>query len=235
MGHHIDSEGRFQSDKYPELGPDKIVVSFKHFEARVALRMLADSYQARDPELADDIRTRLRSLNEEDQAAIREQLEATATPVDRSQRVLTDGRTEEQAPDYRDLDPATGQQRSYVVLSDAERAKGFVRPVRRSYRHAGKRPTHPLRDLTAEERVGYADEGFVKFEVYPEGRTAVGRYWTQADLDSGCGAVTTMSQDIAETYARDPKFYGGTFCVGCKTHLPLEEFRWEGSDEVVGS
>lgn len=52
-----------------------------------------------------------------------------------------------------------------------------------------------------------------------------------------CGVVTKMSQDLAETYARDPKFYGATYCVGCGMHLPVGEFRWTGGrgDQVVGS
>ena len=88
--------------------------------------------------------------------------------------------------DHRELGD-NDQQLAYVVLSDEERAKGFVRPVRKSYVHAK------------------------------------------------CGTVTTMGQSIAETYARDPKFYGGTFCVACKTHFPLSEFKWDGTDETVGS
>ena len=36
-----------------------------------------------------------------------------------------------------------------------------------------------------------------------------------------CGAVTAMNQSIAETYARNPNFYGGTYCVGCKDHFPI--------------
>ena len=64
MGHHIDREGRFQSDRYPDLDPDKIVVSFKHPQARRALAVLADDYASTDPELAADIRTRLESLTE---------------------------------------------------------------------------------------------------------------------------------------------------------------------------
>jgi hypothetical protein len=55
----------------------------------------------------------------------------------------------------------------------------------------------------------------------------------------GCGALTTMSQVIAETYARDPGFYGATYCVGCNKHLPVGangEFVWDdGSDELVGT
>ena len=40
----------------------------------------------------------------------------------------------------------------YLVLSEEERAKGFVRPVRRSYIHIGEQPDHPLRVLTDEEK-----------------------------------------------------------------------------------
>lgn len=61
MGHHIDKEGRFQSDKYPDLPPDKIVLSFKDPRARTALYALAECYEAADPELSADIRTRLRA------------------------------------------------------------------------------------------------------------------------------------------------------------------------------
>ena len=35
-----------------------------------------------------------------------------------------------------------------------------------------------------------------------------------------CGAVTTMGQTLAETYARDPYFYSGTFCATCRAHFP---------------
>lgn len=90
-------------------------------------------------------------------------------------------------PGHREINPATGQQKDYVVLAEEERAKGFVRPVRRTYTH-----------LT-------------------------------------CGTATTMSQTIAETYARDPFFYSGTFCVACREHRPLAEFVWKGTTDVVGS
>lgn len=82
-----------------------------------------------------------------------------------------------------------GQQRDYIVLSDAERAKGFVRPVRRSYVH------------------------------------------------ETCGGATTMGLEIAETYARQPDYYGSTFCVHCGAHFLIgihgqfvwdEPFPWEG-------
>lgn len=108
--------------------------------------------------------------------------------VDREKVELTDGSpvTEEHleiiSGGVRD-----GQQKGYVVLSPEERAKGFVRPVRRSYLH------------------------------------------------KPCGGMTTMALSIAETYARDPGFYGGTFCVACRTHFPLDQFVWEGTEERVGS
>lgn len=109
-------------------------------------------------------------------------------PVDRSQRTLTDGSPV--TADHRELQP-NGQQKGYVVLSAEERAKGFVRPVRRSYMH-------------------------VK-----------------------CGGVTTMSQELAETYARDPDFYSGTFCWQCRKHFtfgqPDGDFTWSGTNEKVGA
>lgn len=151
--------------------------------------------------------------------------------------------------DRNDLDESIGpdgQQGSYLVLSEEERAKGFIRPVRRAYKHVGTRgPKHPLRDLNAEEIArGYAKPniGYVKFEAFDgECGSVTGRFWTQAQLDKvgkGCGAVTTMGQALAETYARDPRFYGGTFCSRCAVHLPVGhdgEFVWDGTDERVGS
>ncbi len=131
--------------------------------------------------------------------------------------------------DRKDLDTTIGtdgMQLNYIVLSEEERQKGFVRPVRTSYQHVGRKgPTHPLRDLTAEEKERYSKYGYVKFEDYPQG-AVLGRYWTQSDLDAvkrGCGTVTTMGISIAETYAREPHFYSGTFCVGCKKHRPVGE------------
>lgn len=143
--------------------------------------------------------------------------------------------------DHREL-KENGQQLAYVVLSDEERRKGFVRPVRRSYRHVGVPRPSNLRDLTEDERQQYSQFGYAKFEAYPESRSPLtGKFWTQAELDKigqGCGTTTTMSQEIAETYARDPHFYGGTFCCHCRKHLRVGEygeFVWEGTDERVGT
>ena len=75
----------------------------------------------------------------------------------------------------------------YLVLSEQERAKGFVRPLRRAYVH------------------------------------------------DTCGALTTMGLALCETYARDPKFYGSTYCCRCSMHRPVSEFRWDEDGAVVGS
>lgn len=53
-----------------------------------------------------------------------------------------------------------------------------------------------------------------------------------------CGAETRMNYAIAETYARDPKFYTSTYCIRCCTHLPVGEngeFTWSGETSKVGT
>lgn len=98
---------------------------------------------------------------------------------------LTDDPSDPQLTHGRDNTPVS-QADAYLVLSEEERAKGFIRPVRRTYVH------------------------------------------------EKCGRATTMSLAIAETYARNPSFYGSTYCVGCSMHLPLSEFNWDDGT-VVGS
>jgi len=108
-------------------------------------------------------------------------------PVDRSKRCMLSGNPE--TPEHREIDPRTGMQKDYVVLCPQERAKGFVVPVRRSYKHLK------------------------------------------------CGSVTTMGQALAETYARDPYFYSGTFCTTCRAHFPIGEdgeFVWVDDGTKVG-
>jgi len=107
-------------------------------------------------------------------------------PVDRSQTTTTNGKPLDQSPE---TDDRNGQHSNYVILTDEERAKGFVRPVRDAYKHLE------------------------------------------------CGAITTMGRAIAETYARDPKFYGATYCVKCKGHFPVGEdgeFVWYEDDGSIG-
>ncbi len=133
------------------------------------------------------------------------------------------------------IDPKTGQHGAYWILSEVERARGFVRPVRFKYVHVGTRPKHPLRELTEEERIRYRANGYVKYEEYPEGDVLAGRYWTNEQLSNGCGAETRMSSDIAETWARDVHYYIRTMCIRCKNHFPVNEFVWEGTNEVLGT
>lgn len=148
----------------------------------------------------------------------------------------------------------TGQHEIYLVLSEEERAKGFVRPVRDSYVHVGKKQhgieIHEM--LTEEEKKHFKEKypddkrhyvAILTVMQKEDGSFLGGSYVTQEELDAwksgkligGCGTVTSMSRELAETYARDPKFYSATYCFGCGTHLPIEEFVWVGTDEKVGS
>jgi hypothetical protein len=166
--------------------------------------------------------------------------EKDVPPVDRSARCTVGEALAPGVPNT-ELKP-DGQQKGYVILCDEERLKGFVRPVRQKYIHVGKRPKHQTRELTPEERFDHDDggpEGYALFEIYPpEMSPRKGRFWTRAELRSGCGTLTTMGLKLSETYARDPGFYGGTFCCGCGNHFPVGadgEFVWEGTDERVGT
>lgn len=146
--------------------------------------------------------------------------------------------TDEKKPD--------GQYKDHYVLCENERAKGYVRPVRETYLHVGPPgPQFDLRDLTDEERARWSDQGYVKFEPYPEGHhgSATGRFWTQEQIDqvgkSRCGgSLTRMPKACAETYAREPGYYGSTFCCGCGGYFPVGrkgEFVWDERGERVGT
>jgi hypothetical protein len=133
---------------------------------------------------------------------------------------------------------STGMNKAYLVLSEEERSKGFVRPLHQAYVHVGTKPKYPLRDLTSEEKVRYSSSNYSKFESYPEENSPVlGKYWTQSELNriTGCGTKTTMGLALCETYARNPKFYGLTFCCGCGSHFPVSDFVWDGTSDLVGS
>ena len=57
-------------------------------------------------------------------------------------------------------------------------------------------------------------------------------------IHESCGAVTTMARSIAETYAREPGFYGATYCTTCQMHRPVGpdgEFVWDGDGSKVGT
>lgn len=77
-----------------------------------------------------------------------------------------------------------GMQKSYLILNEEERKKGFIRPLRTTYTH------------------------------------------------KTCGGATTMGVLISETYARDPKFYGATYCIHCHHHYPIDEFYWDDGTKV---
>jgi hypothetical protein len=127
-------------------------------------------------------------------------------PADRSKLCTTDGRSPEAARASQTNE--TGQHASYIVLCEEERAKGFVRPYRDRYKHVGR--AVPVTD----------DVGIPPHTVRRSG---------------GCGGVTTMGRSLSETYARDPTFYGATFCCGCNRHLPVAEFVWTADGQQVGS
>jgi hypothetical protein len=170
----------------------------------------------------------------------KEQLRETEeTIIDGPKRVTLHGGD---VADTLKVNPETGMQKEYVVLSDAERANGFVRPVRDGYVHVGKRPKYPTRELTVEEKERYGgdrDGAFILYEEFPsELAPRKGRFWTKKELESGCGTRTLMNIKFAETYARVPKFYSGTFCAGCREHFDVGEngeFVWDGTDIRVGT
>lgn len=128
-----------------------------------------------------------------------------------------------------------GQYADHFVLSEEDLAKGYVRPYREQYRHVGIGPEYPCRDLTEEEKERYSGLGYVCFEIYPEGSNAKGRFWSQAELDSGCGGVTIMPVKCAKTYAANPRFYGRTFCCHCKDYFPVKQFVWLDDGSRVGN
>jgi|SRR5580698_5955252 hypothetical protein len=138
-----------------------------------------------------------------------------------------------------------GQQKCHIVLPEEERAKGYVRPLRVEYRHVGiAGPRHPLVDLSPEDLERFRKIGYVKFEPYPNDGShgsALGRYWTQGQLDSidkGCKTTTRMPAACAETYARQPGFYGKTFCCACGDYFPVREdgeFIWLDDGTRVGT
>ena len=78
-------------------------------------------------------------------------------------------------------------QYSYPMLSDQEKSKGFVRPLRYTY-------FHPI-----------------------------------------CSGTTMMSDEVAATFAKDPKFHVDLYCYKCKQNLKVNEFLWSGSNAHVGS
>ncbi len=67
MSKHINEHGRFQSDKYPALMPDKVVIDLTDPEAWAGMLMIAQAYKMRDSEFAADLEARLWQLREDRQ------------------------------------------------------------------------------------------------------------------------------------------------------------------------
>jgi hypothetical protein len=79
--------------------------------------------------------------------------------------------------------------------------------------------------------------GYVVLSAYERSKGFV-RPVRRSYVHVKCGGATTMAQELAETYARDPKFYGGTYCAICRAHFPVGingEFTWDGTNEKVGT
>jgi hypothetical protein len=167
-------------------------------------------------------------------------------PVDRTKLCTTDGRSPEEARASQTNE--TGQHASYIVLCDEERQKGFVRPYRDRYQHVG-----PL--VCGAVPIGHEYPRCVLPPGHAGGHNGGGSVWMGGVSDpvrrsqsindrpgmrfvervGGCGAVTTMGRALSETYARDPAFYGATFCCTCNAHYPVAEFVWTADGQQVGS
>lgn len=76
-------------------------------------------------------------------------------------------------------------------------------------------------------------KGYVVLSEEERGKGFVAPY-RDTYLHKACGSMTTMGRPIAETYARQPDFYSGTFCVNCRAHFPLDQFVWAGTNLQVG-
>ena len=150
----------------------------------------------------------------------------------------------------------TGQHDIYLVLSEEERSKGFVRPVRDTYVHVGRKLDYykGIHRMLDEEEIKELDEKYPGDDnkkyvavmttlVDEEGNFKGGPYVTQEQIDlwksggysGGCGTETRMGNALSETYARDPKFYGATYCCGCNKHIDVNEFVWKDTNQKVGS
>jgi hypothetical protein len=96
-----------------------------------------------------------------------------------------------------------------------------------------KEPNNPsVPNSELKENGQYKDYWVLSPEERAKGYVRPVRY---SYVHKTCGVCTSMSDALSETYARNPKFYGYTFCVGRKNHFPVSEFLWDGTDEEVGS
>lgn len=49
---------------------------------------------------------------------------------------------------------------------------------------------------------------------------------------TACNQVSQLEPEVAETFARDPYFYGATTCAHCGGLFPCSEFVWPDLGQV---
>lgn len=110
---------------------------------------------------------------------------------------------------------------------------------------AVKKQEGPSLRLRLEEALGFRPEDKIDLRQLLE--AAIERC-KGAKPHLACGSETSMGRALSETYSRDPKFYGATFCYACGKHFPLRDMRpeskfvgygwaflWSRDGEPVGS
>lgn len=103
---------------------------------------------------------------------------------------------------------------------------------------ASGRPPDPNRDREGTPTsVRRADGQYADHWVLPPEERAKGyvRPVRVSYVHLKCGVQTSMPIGCAETYARDPSYYGSTFCCGCGGYYPVGEsgeFVWDDGTKV---
>jgi hypothetical protein len=122
------------------------------------------------------------------------------------------------------------------AVDEIIRAAGAVPPVDRSRQTLTD--GSPVTDDHREQKPNGQQKAYVVLSKDERARGFI-RPLRDAYKHLKCGGVTTMGVALAETYARDPYFYSGTFCCQCGDHFPVGrngEFVWvDAPDEKVGT
>lgn len=126
MGHHFDDQGRFQSDKHPDMPPDRLRVSIANPRSARALLQLAKDYREHDPEFSDDLRRRVVELHGDPETVHAwwwaDVLVFAKDKADAVEMLEDEGREPERFP----LEPVTGpldltdREGNTVVMNSAE-------------------------------------------------------------------------------------------------------------------
>lgn len=135
----------------------------------------------------------------------------------------------------REYEEEMEQERERIVKQIVESARQ-AEPVDRSCQMLATGEAVPEDRSHTELRSDGQQKGYV---VLCDSERAKGfvRPYRDAYKHLKCGTVTTMGRKIAETYARDPFFYSGTFCIRCAGHFPIGEdgeFVWYEMDGSIG-